>query len=70
MIFGGPHSGAVLLTVTSQQEGPQAFTVKSACSPCICVGFLRVHQLPDVATGSSGALQCDNLRKNIFIIKQ
>jgi len=46
------HGGVVVSTVASQQEGSsfdsclRPFCVEFACSPCVCVGSLRVLRLP------------------------
>ena len=44
------HGGAVVSAVASQQEGPgfesRPFCVELACSPRVCVGFLRVLRFP------------------------
>ena len=44
------HGGAVVSAVASQQEGPgfesRTFCVELACSPRVCVGFLRVLWFP------------------------
>ena len=48
----GQHSGALVSTVASQREGPgfgsgsECVCVEFACSPCVCVGSLRVLRLP------------------------
>ena len=46
----GQHGGAVVSAVASQQEGPgfesRPFCVELACSPRVCVGFLRVLRFP------------------------
>ena len=48
--LGGQHGGAVVSAVASQQEGPgfesRPFCVELACSPRVCVGFLRVLRFP------------------------
>jgi len=46
------HDGVVVSTVASQQEGSRLdphlgpFGVEFVCSPCVCVGSLRLLRLP------------------------
>jgi len=48
----GLHGGVVVSTVASQQKGSRLdsrlrpFCVEFVCSPRVCMGFLRVLQLP------------------------